>query len=158
AEKGRMAHLYGDIEHLVECEKHWNLDEDRQTSGYRIDLLFLVKRHHLLLEPHLVVFVAFLQPFHLGLELLHLAHGDIRLVGERIEQELDEHGERQDGEAEIAQDSVEIMENVEDRLGDPIEPAPVDAEIEARNSELLLIMVEQAHHLGSGKKMGRRLG
>jgi hypothetical protein len=53
---GRVPHLDGDEQHLVEREEDRDLDQDRPAARDRIDLLALVERHHLLLLLHPVVF------------------------------------------------------------------------------------------------------
>ena len=98
----RVPHLDRDVEHLVEREEHRDLDHDRQAAGHRVGADALVERHHLLVEPLLVVAEALAQLRHLRLEQLHLAHGAIGFVGEREEERLDEHRQQHDGEAEIA--------------------------------------------------------
>ncbi len=52
---------------------------------------------------------------------------------------LIEHGDDQDRQAEIADQVVEIVDQREQRLGDEIEPAPVDHAVEAVEVERLLI-------------------
>ena len=130
AEERRVPHLDGDEQHLVEREEHRNLDRDRQTAGQRIDLLLLVERHQLLLLLGLVVGIARAQRRHLRLHRLHLRHRGIGFVGEREEGRLDQHGDDQDGDAEIADQMVEVVDHDEQRLGDEVEPAPVDQQIE----------------------------
>jgi hypothetical protein len=44
---GRVAHLDGDEQHLVEREEDRDLDQDGQAARGRVDLLAPVQRHHL---------------------------------------------------------------------------------------------------------------
>ncbi len=105
AEERRVPHVDGDEQHLVQREEHGNLDHHRQAAGQRVDLLLLVKLHHLLLLLDLVVLEALAHALHLRLELLHLAHRAVGGVRQREEQRLHEHGEDQDRDAEIARRS-----------------------------------------------------
>ena len=90
AEEGRLAHLDVGQEDLVKREEDRNLDQDWQAAGKRIGAFFLVERHHFLVQALLVVAEAFAQLDHLGLQLLHLRHGYVGLVGEREEDDLNE--------------------------------------------------------------------
>ncbi len=153
----RVAHLDGDVEHLIEREEHRDLDEDRQAAGHGIGADALVERHHLLVEPRLVLAEALAQLLHLRLQRLHLAHRAVGFVGEREEQPLDAQCEQQDGEAEAAGRVVEDargeeVERQEDRLGDPIEQAEIDRPVEARDGERALVVVEKMHFLGAGEE------
>ena len=65
---------------------------------------------------------------------------------------LDQHGDDQDGDAEIADQPVDVVDQREQRLGDEIEPAPVDQQIEVVEVELLLVVVDDAHFLGAGEQ------
>ena len=130
AEERRVPHLDGDVEHLVEREEHRDLQQHRPAAGDRIDLLGLVELHHRLLLLHLVVRVFLADLQHLRLHLLHVRHRLVGLVGEREEDGLDDDGGGEDGEAEIAEQLVEPVDQPEHRLGDEIEPAPVDQQVE----------------------------
>ena len=112
----------------------------------------LVQLHQLLLLLRLVVGIALAQRGHLRLHRLHLRHRRVGLVGEREEGDLDQHGDDQDREAEIADEVVEIVDRDEQRLGDEVEPAPVDQQIEAVEVELLVIVVDDRHFLGAGEQ------
>ena len=133
AEERRVPHLDGDEQDLVEREEDRDLDQHRPAARDRIDLLLLVELHHRLLQAHAVVLEPLLQLLHLRLQLLHLGHRGIGAVGEREEDRLhdDRHGE--DGEAEIAEKLVEPVDQLEHRLGDEEEPAPVDQQLEVRD-------------------------
>ena len=139
----RVPHLDRDIERLVEREEHRNLDDDRQAARHRVGADALVERHHLLVEALLVVAEALAQLRHLGLKLLHLAHRAVGFVGEREEDELDDHRQQHDREAEIADQVIEEVERQEDRLGQEIEPAEIDGAVEARHARLRLVLVEE---------------
>ena len=143
AKERRMAHVDGDEQHLVQREEHRNLDEDRQTACQRIDLLVLVERHQLLLLAHLIVFIALANPLHVGLKLLHLRHRLVGLVGEREERQLDDDRDRQDREAEVAKQPVEPLDQPEQRLGDEVEPAPIDQQVELQDVEVIGIALHQ---------------
>ena len=144
AEERRVAHFDGDEQHLVEREEHRDLQGDGKTAGDRVDLLLLVDLHHLLLLLHLVVGIALLQRGQLRLHRFHLRHRGVGLVGEREEQQLHQHRHQQDRDAEIADQVVEEVQRQEHRLGDEVEPAPVDQEIEVVEPELLVVAAETA--------------
>ena len=149
----RMAHFDGDEQHLVKGEEHRNLDDDGQATGNRVDLFLLVKGHHFLLQAHFVLAEAFLQSLHLRLQQLHLAHGRIRLVGQREHDGLDQHGQRQDRQTHVAQNFVDHLQQIEERLGQEVEPAEINGHVEAFDAELLGIAVQQRQHLGAGEQM-----
>ena len=152
-----------DEQHLVEREEHRDLDRDRQAAGDRIDLLLLVQLHHRLLLLHLVVAVALADHGHFRLHRLHLRHRGVGLVGEREEQQLDQHRDDQDGDAEIADEMEEEVDGEEHRLGDEVEPAPVDQQIEMVEVERLIVAaadrereIDADHRdfLGAGEQPG----
>ena len=64
---------------------------------------------------------------------------------------LDDDGRRQDGEAEIAEQLVEAVDQPEHRLGDEIEPAPVDQKVELADAQVLFIGVDLRDFLGAGE-------
>ena len=150
----RLPHFDGDEDGFVECEEHRDLDQDRQAARGRVHLLRLVQLHHLVLHLLRHVFVLLAQLLHPRREQLHLAHRPIGVVRQRKEQRLDEDGERDDGEAEIAQHGVQEIEAVEDRLGQEIEPAEIDRLVEVGDVEFRLVVVEQRDDLGAGEHMG----
>ena len=152
AEERRVPHLDGDEQHLVEREEDRDLDDDRQAAGDRIDLLLLVELHHRLLLLHLVVGEALADRHHLRLHRLHLRHRGVGLVGEREEEQLDDDGDDQDGDAEIADQAVDAVHRLEQRLGDEIEPAPVDQQIELVELEPVVVAVDDRHLLGAGEE------
>ena len=104
----------------------------------------LVDFHHLLLLLHLVVGIALLQRGELRLHRFHLRHRGVGLVGEREEQQLHDHRHQQDGDAEIADQVIEEVQRQEHRLGDEVEPAPVDQQVEMVEPELLVVAAETA--------------
>ena len=89
---------------------------------------------------------------HLGLQLLHLAHRLVGLVRQREEQELDDDGDDENGEAEIADIGLDEFEQPEERLGQEPEPAPVDHQVEVVELEFLADGVDDLHHLGAGEE------
>ena len=159
AEERRVPHFDGDEQHFVQREEHRNLDCYRQTTGQRIDLLLLVERHQLLLLLGLVVGIARFQRGHLRLHRFHLRHRGVGFVGEREEGRLDQHGDEQDCDAEIADQPVDVVDQREQRLGDEVEPAPVDQQIEMIEIELFFVIVDDFDFLGAGEQPGvRRCG
>ena len=67
---------------------------------------------------------------------LHLRHRPVARRGEREEDELDQHREQDDGDAPVAGQGVELLQQPEQRPGDDREPAVVDHEVEARRRRL----------------------
>ena len=151
-----MAHFNSDEDHLVEREEHRNLDDDRKTTGDRIDLLALVELHQLFLERLLVFLVALLQHLHFRLHGLHLRHRLIAAAGEREEHQLHDHSDGENGEAKIADKMIDEVDKPEERLGDEIEPAPIDHQLEVLDRELVLIGIDELAFLGACEHaMGR---
>jgi len=60
---------------------------------------------------------------------LHLRHRGVGLVGERKNAALITTVTR-DGDAEMADQPVDVVDQEEQRLGDEVEPAPVDQQID----------------------------
>ena len=67
-------------------------------------------------------------------------------------------GDQQDGEAEVADVVVDPVDRPEHRLGDEVEPAPVDQQLEAVEVELLLVAVDDRDLLGAGEQPRAGLG
>ena len=151
AVEGRVAHLDGDVEHLVEREEDRDLHDDRQAARQGRNLLLLVELHHGFLLLRAVVGEALLDRHHLGLQLLHLAHGRVGLVGQREEDELHDHGREQDGDAEIADPLLQVVDQPEHRLGDEVEPTPVDHQVEALDARIA-VAVDGVDDLGAGEE------
>ena len=172
--EGRVAHLDGNEQHLVKREEHRNLDDHGHAARSRIGLFPLVELHHLLVYARLVVLEALFDLHHLRLQFLHLAHGPVGFVGEREEQDLDQDRQQQDGEAEIAQEVVEVGEGVEERLGEEEIPAEVDRQVQAlyleppevgilqtegKTGEFVVgIGIEELHFLGAGEEVALDFG
>ena len=115
---------------------------------------FFLQLHHRLLLLHLVVAEAFANSDHLRLHRLHLRHRGVGLVGEREEDELDQDGDDQDGNAEISDLAIDSVERQEHRLGDETEIAPVDQQLEAIELEVGVVGVDDLHLLGAGEQPG----
>ena len=101
---------------------------------------------------HAVIGINRLQPLHFRLQLLHLAHGFIGLVGKRIEGGFDKNGGDENGDTEIARHGFEHFQKPEQGLGEEIEPTPVDHEIEMIQLQRVMIAIDDLHHLGTCKQ------
>src|SRR5689334_8799342 len=148
-----MPHIDGDEQHLVEREKHRNLQDDRDTTRHRINFLVLVKSHQLLLLLDAVVFEPFPDLFHFRLQLFHLCHGLVALVGEREERELDEYRGGQNGKAVVAEQLGEPVQQLKQWFGDEIKPTPIDQQVELLGAKLFLIRLDQGYLLGTGEQI-----
>src|SRR6185312_7643348 len=107
-------------------EEYRDLQQDRQAAGQRIGADLLVERHGFLVKADLVVAELLAQLVLLGLQRLHLVDVDDGLGLQREEQSLDQYGQDQDGDAEIADHAVDPIQHIEDRLGEKPEPAEID--------------------------------
>src|SRR5262245_828603 len=125
-----MPHIDGHEQDFIKRKKHRDLQDDRETTRHRINFLVLVKSHQLLLLLDAVVLKALPDLLHFRLQLFHLRHGLVALVGERKERELDEHRSGKDGKAVIAEKLGEPVQQLKQRLGDEIKPTPIDQQIE----------------------------
>ena len=105
----------------------------------------------------LVVGIEVLQRRDLRLDFFHLRHRAVRAVGEREERELDEHRDNQNGDAEIADEFVDRIDQPVHRLGNEVEPAPVDHQVEFLDAELGGVIVDRRDFLGAGEDPGRGL-
>ncbi len=82
----------------------------------------LVHGHGLLGKALLVVLVFLSQRLHLGLEFLHLLHGGVALVAQRPEDDLDDDGQKDDGEAVVTDVLVKKFQYQQQRHGKPLHP------------------------------------
>ncbi len=71
---------------------------------------------------------------------------------------LDEDGDEQDGDAEIADDVIDPVDREEQRLGDEVEAAPVDQMVEAVELERVVVAVDERDFLGAGEQARARGG
>ena len=148
-----VAHLDGDGQHLVERIEHRDLQKDRQAPGQRIDLLPLIERHDLLLLLGRVILEALLHLFHQRLDLLHLGHRLVLLVGDREERHAHADGQQQDGDAEAADVSEDEVEEGEQRPGQEPEHPPVHRVVQVGDAQLGLVGGEQGNGLGAGEQV-----
>lgn len=121
-------------------------------------IFLLVELHRGLLQRHAVVAVLGFQLLHLRLHLLHVRHGSVLLVGEREEQGLDDDRGDQDRDAEIAEVAVDEVHQLEHRLGEEPEPAPVDHQVELRDRVGGLVAADDRHFLGAAEEQVLDLG
>ena len=149
--EGLVTHLDGEHQHLVEREEHRDLEEDRQAPGQRVHALFLVELHDLLLLERLVVLVALLDGLHLGLERAHGRHRGELALGDREHDAAHQQGQQDDRQAEVLDRLEQRVEQPEDRLFEPAEPAPVDRERQVRHA-LLLVGFKDVVFLGTGEQ------
>src|SRR5208282_164531 len=101
--------------------------------------------------------IEILQRGDLRLDLLHLRHRLVGAIGEREEGELDEDGHDENGDAKIADEMVDRVDEEEQWFGDEVEPAPVDHQIELLDAEPRRVIVDRADLFGAGEESGRRL-
>ena len=151
-----VAHLDRQQQHLVQRVEDRDLDQRRQAARERIDLLRLVQRHDLLLLALLVVLVAFLDRLHLGLDRTHRGHAAKLALRDREDEQTDRQRQQDDRDAEIAHQTEQQIEIIEDRLLDQAEPAPVERIIELRRGTVVGILIEQLHFLRA-REEARRL-
>ena len=105
---------------------------------------------------HPVVAGALLDRLHLGLKFLHPRHRDIGFARQREDQQLEHEGQRDDRPAHIADQGIEPVQQAEDRLGQEIEPAPVDRIDETVDAGVFLIAVDGFPDLGAGEQIAGR--
>src|SRR3989337_2653536 len=101
-----MSHLNGILQRIIKGDEYRNLDQHGKTSAHGVDLPPLIKKHHLLLEPCLVVLVRLFQPAHLRLYLLHFLHRFEADLGQREKDDLDEDTEDEDIDPEVLRDRM----------------------------------------------------
>ena len=113
----RVAHLDTRQQHPIQAHEHGNLDHDREAAAHRVDLFLLVDAHHLLLHFLWLVFQALAHRGDLGADALHLCHAAVGLGVERIEDRLQQHHQRDDGPAPVADQAVQLAQQPVQRLG-----------------------------------------
>ena len=121
-----MAQFDAVQEGLIQSHEHGELHEDGQTAAHGVHAVGPVQLHHFALHGLLVVLILLLDLLHHGLELLHLLHGLEALAGERPEDDLDEDGQGDDGEAPVAHVGLHPFEELQHGDGDEAEDAEVD--------------------------------
>ena len=107
-----MPNLNGDIENFVEREKYRNLNQHGQTSGSRIDFFAAVQGQCFLLKFDFVFAVFFLQVFYFWLNLFHLGHAFVRLVGYGEHNQSQQSGKQQDCPAHVANEIVQKVKTL----------------------------------------------
>ena len=102
-----LAQLNGVAQHGVEGEQKRHLDDERQASAHRVDVVLLVERGDLLVHLraarviHLVLLVFLLDGLNVGRRLLHLHRAlDLR-DAQRQQREVDQHGHQHDRPAPV---------------------------------------------------------
>ena len=102
--------------------------------------MLAVEGERLLLHPLRVVLVFRLDFLHERLDFLHFLHADGALVGERPEEEPDEDGEKDDGDAEVRHDGVEHVEDPDERVANPAPHSEFHDVLEAEVPEQGLLL------------------
>ena len=146
-----MAHFQRDEDHLIEPEEDGDLHNHRQAARDRVDLLTLIELHQFLLLLLLVILEALAEERHFRLHRLHLRHRQIRAISEREKDSFHKHSDNQDRDTEIADIIVNQVDQFEERLGDEIEPAPVDHQIEILDAKRDLVIINCAHFFSTGE-------
>ena len=152
-----MAHFDRQDQHLIQREEHRDLQEDRQAARERIDPFGLVQRHDFLLLLGLVVLVAVLDRLHLGLDRLHRRHAGELFLGNREHHRAHDQGQQHDRHAKVADCIEQPLEQSEDRLFKPAEPAPVNCQAKVGNAGCF-IGIQHAGFLGPGEQLGYAAG
>ena len=117
---------------LKKPDEDRDLDEHRQAAAGGIDAVLLVELHHLFVhlaalgDVGLGLLILGPQSLDLRLELGHLGHGFRAAVGQGKEEDLDEEGQDNDGEAPVGDEVVDEPKGIEQELGDETEEAEAD--------------------------------
>ena len=72
-----------------------------EAAPHGVDLLFLIKRHHLFRQFLPVIAVELLQPAHFRGEFLHVRHGPVGRCGKGVEEQLHRKGEQDNGQSPV---------------------------------------------------------
>ena len=128
--KRRVAQLNGTPQNPEESEEYGDLDDHGKTPSHGVHLVRLIQGHHLPVHLFFIALVLFPYFRHERLDLLHLLHGFVALVGEGPEENLDQNGEEDDGYPVVLNKAVEKPQSIEKRLRDNVRPPEVDSEVE----------------------------
>ena len=150
-----VPHFDRQHQHLVQRVEDRDLDQRRHATGNGIHLLRLIQAHDLLLHAGLVVLVAILDRFHLGLERAHLGHAGELALRDREHQAADRDRQQDDRDTEVADHAEQPVEIGEDRLFEDFEPAPVDRLVELGDAFVILVMLKGLYLLGTGEEARR---
>ncbi len=138
-EPAGVPHLDRNRQHLVERVDEGHLDQQRNAPAHRVHAVLLVEIHDLLLLvggariAHADALVLLGDLVHLGLQLLHLARRFQARQLERKQRHVDDDREQNDRPAVVVDKGiVEEVQDLEQRLGDDAEPAPLHDAIELR--------------------------
>ena len=100
--------------------------------------------------------MAFTQTLDLWCQQTHLAHRPIGFVGQRKEHKFDKDSECHRRQTKIAKDAVEPVDCIEEGLGQEIEPAKINGEVEIWNAKLVSVMIQKCNFFRAGKKTAFR--
>ena len=78
-----------------------------EAAAHGVDLFLLVELLNLQIVLFPVVAVHFLELLHLAVEHVHLDHGPLGLDGQGEENDLDQHGEEDEGQAVVVKELIE---------------------------------------------------
>ena len=97
--------------------RSWMLQQDRRGP------LLAVKLHELLVHLRLVAGVLLLDLLGPGRQLAHLAHGDLALLGDRVEDQPHEEDQDDDDDAVVVDDGVHRLHDGQDGEGQRVDDA-----------------------------------
>lgn len=102
--------------HLEERDEDGHLEEHGKATHQRIELRFCIELLHFLIHANLVVAILLLDFLDLRLDLLHLEVGLGLLMHEWCDQNTEDDGNDDDGHAPVMDESIEEVDDLEDRL------------------------------------------
>ena len=116
----RLAQFYGGEQCPVQADEDGDLQQHRQAAAQRIDFLVFIKLHHGLLLCHAVITVFLFDGLQFRRGGTHFCHRAVRGVGQRVQHGFDDDGQNDDCPAPVADDVVQLVQEPEERGGEPV--------------------------------------
>ena len=151
AEERRVLQIDRHRQRQVERVEDRNLRDHRQTPAHRVYLVRAIQLHRLLLQTLRIALVLVSERIDLRLQRLHRLHRAHALDRQRVEQDLRHDGEQDDGDAVVADVSIDPVQQQQDRHAEPFhrqaavlpghrEPAEVDRFLQAERLQPLVFL------------------
>ena len=119
-------------QHVVQRKEDRHLNNQREAAAQRVHFLRFIQRHHLLALTLFIVAQTLAHGLNLRLQHTHLRHGGVLRFGQRVHDATNDKGDDDDREAPVAEEAVDELQQLEQRLGDEPQPAVVDGQIQVR--------------------------
>ena len=148
-----MAQLNGKHQCLVQGKENRYLHNHRQTAAKGVNLMGAIQFHDRAIQGLPIILVLLFQLGHFRLQLLHVLHGLVALVGKGEKENFDNYGDDDDRNAVVMGVFIEnISKYTEKRFGNGRKPAQVKCLFQT-----LTLRLQYVETLGTEKETVRNL-